>query len=179
MYTAPLPKAFICPLSASFRGQSIARSPPRLRRSGYVSESSNGAGKVIVYGCDGTVWETSDGIPNGQAELLGTWIGNKTNGPGQWSLAFTDSGTFELKGPGNEWCKGKYVCDGNLDPKQLNLYIKQSGNSEHVGQTSLVIYKIDASTLMCALSDPGVRTRPGSFTPEGSSTRILVFTKQQ
>ncbi len=156
-------------------GPVCSASTPEVR---YVSGSTDGSDKVIIYGCDGSVWEGSTGIVKGQAELQGTWIGQEANRAGQWSVTFTGSGTFEIKGPGNEWYNGKYACDSNRDPKQLNFYIKQSANPAYIGQTSLIIYKIDMNTLTCALRDPGARTRPGSFVPE-RDTRILVVTKQQ
>ncbi len=144
----------------------------------YVSENSDETDKVNVIGCDGTVWESSTGITKGQAELRGTWIGHETDRTEKWSVTFTDSGTFELKGPGNEWYDGKYACDSNQDPKQLNFYIKQSGNPAHIGKTCLIIYKIDMDTLTFASSEPGVKTRPNSLTPSNGA-RVLVFGKKQ
>ncbi|MFZ2446831.1 MAG: hypothetical protein WAW37_10770 [Syntrophobacteraceae bacterium] len=144
----------------------------------YVSGNTNGSDKVTIYGCDGSAWEGSTGVAKGQAELQGTWIGYEENRTGKWSVTFADSGAFEIKGPGNEWYNGKYVCDSNQDPKHLNFYIKQSSNPTHIGETSLIIYKIDRNILTWALNEPGVKTRPGSFVPE-SGARILVVTKQQ
>jgi len=144
----------------------------------YVSEDAGESGKIIIYGCDGVAHESSTGINPGQAELKGTWVGHEVERAGEWSLSFTEAGTFEIKGPGNEWYKGKFACASSQEPKQLNLYIKESGDPAAAGQTSLTIYKVESNTLTCALNDPRAKDRPGSFTP-GSGARILVVTKRQ
>ena len=140
-------------------------------------QQEEGTGKVTIIGCDNSVWETA-GMSAGQTELAGTWTGNELNRTGEWSFTFTYSGRFEAAGPDGEWNNGRYVCDGGKDPKILNLYIKESSNSKNIGQTILMIYKVDSNTLTCASSEPGANTRPGSLTPE-KGNRVLVVHKKQ
>ncbi|MEM5790247.1 MAG: hypothetical protein AAGU11_23250, partial [Syntrophobacteraceae bacterium] len=109
--------------------------------------SADQSGSIVIYGCDGTSWEGSTGVAKGQEELQGTWVGHEIKNEGEWTLTFTGSGTFEARGPSDEWYSGKYACDSNQDPKQLNLYIKQSGDSARVGQTTLVIYRVEPDKL--------------------------------
>jgi hypothetical protein len=140
-------------------------------------EETEGTDKVTVIGCDGSVWESA-AISAGQADLAGTWVGYEQSRTGEWSITFSYSGRFELKGPNGEWHNGRYACDGRPDPKILNLYIKESSDSNLIGQAFLMIYKVDSIKLTCASSNPAAKTRPGSFSSEGG-TRLLVLNKQQ
>lgn len=141
------------------------------------NEETEGTNKVTVIGCDGSVWESA-AISAGQSDLAGAWIGYEQSRTGEWSITFTYSGRFELKGPNGEWHNGRYACDGRPDPKILNLYIKESSDSNLIGQTYLMIYKADSTTLTCASSNLAAKTRPGSFN-SGNDTRLFVLTKQQ
>ena len=87
------------------------------------------------------------------------------------------AGIFEIKGP-NEWYRGKYACDSTQTPKYLNLYVKESNDSKYVGQICLSIYKNEIDTLSFASSQPGLKTRPNSFSPT-DETRVLVLNKQR
>ncbi len=140
------------------------------------SENIDEADKVVVIGCDGSVWESSAFVA-GQKELAGTWIGYEESRTGEWSITFTYSGRFEIKGPDGEWHHGRYACDSKRDPKVLNLYFKESSNPTFVDQTSLMVYRADTNTLTCASSEPGVKTRPDTFTP-ANGVRVFVFTKK-
>jgi hypothetical protein len=161
--------------NAGKRGKLIA-SVPEIEYSGENIEETENADKVTVIGCDGSVWESA-AISAGQADLAGTWAGNEQGRAGQLSITFTYSGRFELKAPDGEWHHGRYACDGRPDPKILNLYIKESSNSDFIGKTFRMIYKVESNKLTCASSEPGVNSRPGSFA-SGSGTRLFVFTKR-
>ncbi len=141
------------------------------------SDDSNRKDKVVMWGCDESAWETSTGIDKAQVELNGTWTGSEADLPGQWSITFTYSGRFELKGPDEEY-SGRYLADSERDPKLLNLYIKESSDPVHVGKTAFMIYKADAGTLTFASGVPGVRARPGSFAP-GNGVRLFIVAKRQ
>ncbi len=143
-----------------------------------VEEGSKGrdGNKVTIIGCDGSAWET-EGFTAGQTELAGTWVGHDKSRAGELSITFTYSGRFEIKEPNGVWYEGRYVCDARKDPKILNLYIKEAGNSALVGQTLLMIYKVDPTILTCASSEPGAKNRPGSFSSE-SNVKLIVVRKQ-
>ncbi|MHC1729184.1 MAG: hypothetical protein AB9866_24835 [Syntrophobacteraceae bacterium] len=155
---------------------SIAADVPEIELDSENIEESGGTDTVTVIGCDNSVWEAA-AISAGQTDLAGTWLGHEQSRTGEWSITFTYSGRFEMKGPNGEWHEGRYACDGRKEPKILNLYIKESSNSNFLGQTFLMIYKVDSTTLTCASSEPGVKTRPGAFAPE-NGVRVFVVTKK-
>ncbi len=135
-------------------------------------------GKVVIHGCDGTAWESSTETDvEGRAQLLGTWKGQEANSTEVWTAVFKEDDSFEITGQDGREYKGSYTCNGNKDPKHLDLYLKQCHISEYVARSWAAIYKTDGDTLTYAVQEPGVESRPASFGP-GSSARVFTFKKQ-
>jgi uncharacterized protein (TIGR03067 family) len=135
-------------------------------------------GKVVIHGCDGTAWESSTETDvEGRKQLLGTWKGREANSADTWTAVFRDDDSFEITGQNAQEYKGSYTCDGKREPKHLDLYLKQCHASEFVARSWAAIYAIKGDTLTYAAGEPGVVSRPESFTP-GTGARIFTFKKQ-
>lgn len=160
----------------AFHQYGLAASVPEIELDSENMEETKDTERVTIIGCDNSVWEAA-AISAGQNDLAGTWLGEELNRAGDWTVTFTYSGRFEMKGPEGEWHEGRYACDGRKNPKILNLYIKESGDSSLVGQTLLMIYRVDSGALTCASSRPGAKARPAGFAPE-DGVRIFVVNKK-
>ena len=77
-----------------------------------------------------------------------------------------------------EWYIGTFTLNTSLYPKQIDITIVDCypDGSEYLGLTSLGIYKIEADTLTIVAPEPGVSTRPSSFSDGG--IRVFVLIKQ-
>jgi len=140
------------------------------------TDRSIGAERVVMHSCDEAAWESSTGIDEGQAALQGPWTGHEADRKEEWSVTFTYSGRFDIKGPGGEHYGGRYRFDSSRDPKHLDLYIQESHDPTHTGKISPVIYKVDSNTLTFAMSYPGAESRPVSFA-SGPGSRVFVVVK--
>lgn len=106
-----------------------------------------------------------------KTELEGEWVSTV---PGQ-DMVFTFSAeNFSIKSPNvpNYWYKGTFKLNTKVNPKQVELAIKEGGIPQYVDKKSLGVYTISEGILILALNQPGKADYPTSLKGDSGS---LVF----
>ncbi len=122
---------------------------------------------------------TGTGPEGNVTELEGTWIGSDSFYPASILVTFIFSGNnwdFTTSEQ-SEWFKGAFTLNTSTNPKQVDAKINESSETESIGKTSLGIYKIEDNTVTFAVNEPGIITRPSSFT-SSAEIRVWVLIKQ-
>ena len=114
----------------------------------------------------------TDSINNCIPDLEGTWIGNETNSNNVWTCIITGN-EMDFSSE-NEWYKGTFSINTQIDPKQLDYLLTDCFINEGIGLTVLAIYKIENNSMTFAGNEPGSTSRPDSFV----GGRIMVLEKQ-
>lgn len=127
-----------------------------------------------VDGSDLAIFAADFGRTDCEAEILGTWIGDEDNGQlDSWGFVLSCNG-LEVVGP-QEWYRGTFLLNKAANPYQIDFLITASHDGGNTGKISLGIYQVEGNTLTIAFNEPGVTTRPLSFTLNG--TRVFLLSK--
>ena len=115
---------------------------------------------------------------SGAGALQGTWkgkeIGNDDNNACR--LIFTGN-NIEYRGVDtNDWIKGTFTLQDDKTPRQFAATITACANTDTVGKTSVVIYKIEDGVLSVAGNRPGETNAPATFDAPGA--RHFEFKKE-
>ena len=133
---------------------------------------------LAFWGCD-----NSTGSGN-ITELEGIWNGTDNYSDSIMRIYNFSGSDFNYTEDGHtndedgEWYVGTFSINTQTNPKQIDAVIIDCfpNGSEYLGETALGIYKIEGNTLTLASHEPGVPTRPSSFS--GGGTRVWVLIKQ-
>lgn len=123
-------------------------------------------------------------------ELEGTWIGNEIAIDSiTLDTFYLDEYTGKFYGNVTEFhltenpllgYKGTFTLDTTKSPKELDALITESLNTQYVGLTTLSIYKLEGTTLLCATNEPGETVRPKYFFQGGEPyTKLFILKKQE
>lgn len=132
------------------------------------------AAVLIASGCTTTAVHRSD-----SAALQGSWTGQEVgrSAEGACTLAISGNALEFHDTETQEWYKGTYTLQEDLNPKQLNGLITNCPAPEYIGTTVHAIYRIDAGTLTLAGDQPGNPEAPKTFDAAGA--RMFVFKKRR
>jgi hypothetical protein len=129
----------------------------------------------VVDGSDLADFAASFGSINDlcDSQLLGTWIGNEQGSDSiYWAAAFSCD-TIEFVGP-DEFYRGAFVLDKNIDPFGIDYIITDSSNPANDGKTSLGIYEVINNQLIITFNPPDNPSRPITFDPDGTSRKFIL-----
>lgn len=107
-----------------------------------------------------------------KTELEGKWIGTE---PGNdFTFTFTFSGeSLTMNSTSGEYHNGTFTVNTSANPKQLNFAITSGSETNFVGKVALFIYSINNNVLTLSGAEPGVQTRPVTFSDTGTRTWVL------
>jgi uncharacterized protein (TIGR03067 family) len=109
-------------------------------------------------------------------ELEGKWHGTEQGIFNDVLWTFTFSGQSinfsSIPTPG-EIHRGTFTLNTSAMPKQLNLAITSSSDSQYEGKVALCIYELENEILRICGSEPGAQTRPAVIGETGTRTWVL------
>jgi len=109
--------------------------------------------------------------------FIGTWQGTEVGGGSMvWTFIITQT-SVSVRAGTQEVYSGTYSVNLSTTPKQANFRVTNSSFTHYVGKTALSIYDVQGNNATLASNEPGVSTRPTSFTP-GGGARVWHLTKQ-
>lgn len=107
--------------------------------------------------------------------LEGRWTGFDLRQPDAPCSLSINGNQAEYRGAQPpDWVRGTFVLNQQAQPKQMDLKIEESGVSDAVGTTTLLIYELQGDELKVAASS---RERPTNFT-DGEGARLFSFRRE-
>ena len=110
-----------------------------------------------------------------RSSLEGHWTGFDLRQPDAQCSLSINGNLAEYRGTQpRDWLRGAFVLNEQAQPKQLDLKIEESGVSDAVGTTTLMIYELEGDELKVAASS---RERPANFT-DAERARLFSFKRE-